>query len=105
MPAPIMPYKGISVAIDAMVTTNPTKVPYRLYFILFTFEQLKIDNETVPLYFMGLIEEKSPIVELCSRYVRNIRFFNRNNNLNYCKELDSIPYFYYYILYSSILCE
>lgn len=76
-----------------------------LYFILFTFEQLKIDNETVPLYFMGLIEEKSPIVELCSRYVRNIRFFNRNNNLNYCKELDSIPYFYYYILYSSILCE
>ncbi len=76
-----------------------------LYFILFTFEQLKIDNETVPLYFMGFIEEKSPIVELCSRYVRNIRFFNRNNNLNYCKELDSIPFYYYYTLFGSISCE
>lgn len=76
-----------------------------LYFILFTFEQLKIDNETIPLYFMGFIEEKSPIMELCARYIRNIRFFNRNNNLNYSNELDSIPYYYYYTLYSSILCE
>ncbi len=76
-----------------------------LYFILFTFEQLKIDNETIPLYFMGLIEEKSVLVELCSRYVRNIRFFNRNNNYNYINELDSIPYYYYYILYSSVSCE
>ncbi len=76
-----------------------------LYFILFTFEQLKIDNETIPLYFMGFIEEKSPIVDLCSRYIRNIRFFNRDNNLNYSKELDSVPFYYYYNLYSSILCE
>ena len=76
-----------------------------IYFILFTFEQLKIDNETIPLYFMGLIEEKSVIVELCSRYIRNIRFFNRNNNYNYINELDSIPYYYYYILYSSVSCE
>ena len=76
-----------------------------LYFILFTFEQLKIDNETVALYFMGLVEEKSTIVELCSRYVRNIRFFNRDNNYNYANELDSIPYYFYYILYSSVSCE
>ena len=76
-----------------------------IYFLLFTFEQLKVDNETVPLYFMGFVEEKSPVVELCSRYIRNIRFFNRNNNLNYSNELDSIPYYYYYTLYNSISCE
>lgn len=76
-----------------------------LYFILFTFEQLNIDNESIPLYFMGFIEEKSSIVELCSRYVRNIRFFNRNNDYNYITELDSVPYYYYYTLYSSISCE
>lgn len=76
-----------------------------LYFILFTFEQLKIDNETIPLYFMGFIEEQSPIMELCAHYIRNIRFFNRNNNLNYSNELDSIPFYYYYTLYNSILCE
>lgn len=76
-----------------------------LYFILFTFEQLNIDNETTPLYFMGFIEEKSSVVELCSRYIRNIRFFNRNNELNYINELNSIPYYYYYILYNSVSCE
>lgn len=76
-----------------------------IYFILFTFDQLNIDNESIPLYFMGFIEEKSPIVELCARYVRNIRFFNRDNNFNYINELNSAPYYYYYTLYSFISCE
>ncbi len=76
-----------------------------LYFILFTFDQLNIDNESVPLYFLGFIEEKSTLVELCSRYVRNIRFFNRDNDYNYINELNSVPYYYYYTLYSFISCE
>ena len=76
-----------------------------LYFILFTFEQLNIDNESIPIYFMGFIEEKSPIIELCSRYIRNIRFFNRDNDFNYISELNSVPYCYYYTLYSFISCE
>ena len=76
-----------------------------IYFILFTFDQLNIDNESIPLYFTGFIEEKSPIVELCARYIRNIRFFNRDNSFNYINELNSIPYYYYYTLYSFISCE
>ncbi len=76
-----------------------------LYFILYTFEQLHIDNEIVPLYFMGFIEESSAIVELCSRYIRNIRFYKRNNNYEYISELDSVPYYYYFTLYNSISCE
>ncbi len=76
-----------------------------LYFILFTFDQLSIDNESIPLYFMGFIEEKSPVIELCSRYIRNIRFFNRDNDFNYINELNSVPYYYYYTLYSFISCE
>ncbi len=76
-----------------------------LYFVLFTFDQLNIDNESIPLYFLGFIEEKSPVVELCSRYIRNIRFFNRDNDFNYINELNSVPYYYYYTLYSFISCE
>jgi hypothetical protein len=76
-----------------------------LYFILFTFDQLNIDNESIPLYFMGFIEEKSTLVELCSRYIRNIRFFNRDNDFSYINELNSVPYYYYYTLYSFISCE
>ncbi len=76
-----------------------------LYFILFTFDQLNIDNESIPLYFIGFIEEKSTLVELCSRYIRNIRFFNRDNDFSYINELNSVPYYYYYTLYSFISCE
>lgn len=76
-----------------------------LYFILFTFEQLKIDNESTPLYFMGFIENNSSIVNLCSRYIRNIRFINRDNELKFSNELDSIPFYYYYTLYNSVTCE
>ena len=45
-----------------------------LYFLLFSMEQLKLDAEIVPVYFMGMIMEDSKIVELVSRYIRDVRF-------------------------------
>ena len=45
-----------------------------LYFLLFSMEQLHLDVETTPVYFLGMIEEDSKIVELVTRYVRDIRF-------------------------------
>ena len=101
-------YELIIISNDKLIFHNyfnfNTKEDF-LYFILFTFDQLNIDNESIPLYFIGFIEEKSPIVELCSRYIRNIRFFNRDNDFNYINELNSVPYYYYYTLYSFISCE
>lgn len=45
-----------------------------LYFLLFSMEQLHLDTETTPVYFMGMIEEDSQIVELVLRYIRDVRF-------------------------------
>ena len=45
-----------------------------LYFLLFTIEQLHLDAGSVPVYFLGMIEEDSKIVEATSRYMRDIRF-------------------------------
>jgi len=45
-----------------------------LYFVLFSMEQLHLDVETAPVYFMGMIEKDSQVVELVSRYIRNVRF-------------------------------
>ena len=53
-----------------------------LYFLLFSMEQLKLDAETVPVYFMGMIEEESEIAKLVSKYVRNIHFLRKNNANN-----------------------
>ena len=45
-----------------------------LYFLLFAMEQLHLDTETVPVYFMGMIEKDSQIADIISRYVRDVRF-------------------------------
>jgi len=51
-----------------------------LYFLLFTIEQLHLDAGSVPVYFLGMIEEKSTIVEVTSRYMRDIRFMGKDYN-------------------------
>ena len=45
-----------------------------LYFLLFSLEQLHLETESVPVYFLGKISEDSELVELTSRYIRDIRF-------------------------------
>lgn len=45
-----------------------------LYFLLFALEQLHLDAGWVPVYFLGMIEEDSKLVELTKRYVRDVRF-------------------------------
>jgi len=76
-----------------------------LYFLLFSIDQLHIDADAVSVYFMGMIEEKSQIVELASRYIRDIRFVRRNNNMNFSEDAEKTPYFYNYLLFNSITCE
>lgn len=51
-----------------------------LYFLLFSVEQLHLDAGSVPVYFLGMIEEKSAITEIVSRYFRDIRFKNKDLN-------------------------
>lgn len=76
-----------------------------LYFLLFTIDQLHLDAGTVPVYFLGLIEEKSQLVELASRYIRDIRFVRRDNDMTFTEEIEKTPYFHNYLLFNSITCE
>lgn len=46
-----------------------------LYYVLFTFEQLKLDPESVPLKLFGAIEEDDDIFEICYRYVKQVSIF------------------------------
>lgn len=51
-----------------------------IYYILFTAEQLELDPEVFPLYFLGDIAEGDPLFDMVYTYIRNIRF-----GRNYCK--------------------
>jgi len=50
-----------------------------IYYILFTFEQLKLDVEKVKLYFTGDIELESEIYNSTYQYIRNVLFLESNN--------------------------
>jgi hypothetical protein len=50
-----------------------------IYYILFTFEQLKLNVEKIELYFCGDIELESEIYNSTYQYIRNIFFLESNN--------------------------
>jgi hypothetical protein len=50
-----------------------------IYFILFTFEQLKLDAEEIQLYFTGDIELESELHTITYQYIRNVLFLESNN--------------------------
>lgn len=43
-----------------------------LYYLLFTYEQLSLNPEKIPLYFIGKVSLDSPIYELAYKYVYSI---------------------------------
>ena len=50
-----------------------------IYYILFTFEQLKLDAETIKLYFTGSIVLNSEIYKITYTYIRNVFFLESKN--------------------------
>ncbi|MCQ2314641.1 MAG: DUF3822 family protein [Bacteroidales bacterium] len=73
------------------------------YFLLFAMERLHLDGETTPLYFAGLIDEKSQIVELCSRYIRDIRFFRKDSKTKLAQDIEETPFYYNFTLFNSLI--
>jgi len=52
-----------------------------IYYILFTFEQLKLDVEEIQLYFTGDIELESELYNITYQYIRNVLFLESNNSI------------------------
>ena len=52
-----------------------------IYYILFVAEQLELNTEKFPLYFMGAIETTSEIYKITFEYVRNIYFLESKNSI------------------------
>lgn len=42
-----------------------------IYYLLFTFEQLQLNPEVVPLQFVGAISEENEFFKIAYRYIRN----------------------------------
>ncbi len=50
-----------------------------IYYLLFTFEQLDLDPESIPLRLFGFIGEGDELYNICYEFVRNISIYIQDN--------------------------
>ena len=72
------------------------------YFLLFAMEQNGCSGQDTPVCFSGLIRPASDIIDLCGRYVKDIRFVADSHQLQVSKALNEVPFQYYYTLYQAL---
>ncbi len=75
------------------------------YFLLFAMEQCELSGHDTPVVLSGLILPSSEIVDLCGRYIKDIRFAKNTHELQVSKALDEVPFQYYYIHYQILRHE
>jgi hypothetical protein len=61
-----------------------------LYYILFTFEQLKLDTETIQLYLYGEINKGDENYKILYEYIRHIKFVERPMKIKISSDLIGI---------------
>ena len=72
------------------------------YFLLFAMEQNGLSGQDTLVRFSGLIRPASDIIDLCGRYVRDIRFVEDPHTLQVSKALEEVPFQYYFIHYQAL---
>lgn len=65
------------------------------YFLLFAIEQNSCSGQDTPVCFSGLLRPASDIIDLCGRYIKDIRFVEEPQQVS--KAMEEVPYQYYYI--------
>ncbi|MBI2271581.1 MAG: DUF3822 family protein [Bacteroidetes bacterium] len=74
-----------------------------IYYLLFVFEQLKLNPESVKVELLGELEKNSAIYQLLYKYIRNIKFGDRPDAFDYSFKITALPKQYYYSLFSQFL--
>ena len=76
-----------------------------LYFLLFALEQCHLSGTEATVLFCGMILPASEIVELCSRYVKDVKFIGNDQAMKISEALGEVPFHYYFIHYQALKCE
>lgn len=53
-----------------------------IYYLLFTLEQLKLDPETIKLYFLGTISKDSEFFKITYKYIKNVELLEPQFKIN-----------------------
>ena len=72
-----------------------TKVDFS-YYLLYTLQQHGLSGLETTVVFTGLIQPSSEIVDLCRRYLKDLRFVTRPRDFNVKDLFGEVPFHYYY---------
>ena len=75
-----------------------------IYYTLFVYEQLELNPDEIDCCLLGEIDKPSGIYDLTYKYIRNIRFIKRNENVQLSPVINQIPEHFYYPLLHQHLC-
>jgi hypothetical protein len=74
-----------------------------IYFLLFVFEQLQLNPETIDVELFGELEKNSPAYQLLYKYIRNLKLGDRPGELDYSIKIAALPKHCYTSLFSQFL--
>ncbi|TPV31547.1 DUF3822 family protein [Paucihalobacter ruber] len=60
-----------------------------IYYVLFTFEQLGLNPEDIPVYFTGEISDESECYKMAFTYIRHLHFLNPNYKFRFDSNIES----------------
>lgn len=72
-----------------------TKVDFS-YYLLFAMQQHELSGLETTVNFSGLIQPSSEIIDLCKRYLKDIRFVSRPTDFSVKETFSEVPFQYYY---------
>ena len=75
-----------------------------IYYTLFVCEQLELNPDKIDCCLLGELDNPSGIYDLTYKYIRNIRFIKRNENVQLSPVINQIPEHFYYPLLHQHLC-
>jgi len=76
-----------------------------IYYLIFVFDQLKLNPEEIDLVLSGNMDKNSNLFEMVYKYVRNITFAPSNDAFSYSYIFNAIPVHKYTNLLNYYLCE
>jgi len=75
-----------------------------LYFVLFSFEQLKLSTENIEVILFGTIEKDDEYFNLLYDYIRNLKLGKRPYQFTFPIEFNSLAKHKYFGLFTQVLC-
>ena len=76
-----------------------------MYYLLFVLDQEGINNEEASIVLTGDIDKQSSTYNLLIKYINQIEFASRINDIGFSYILEEIQPHYHYTLFNQYLCE